>query len=793
MGRKKAKRKDSDSESEEDDWEEVEGAKVEDSVDLDDYHPELPKEGVEIVVAEGPKLFNKKKGKKKVNVDEIIRQQLNRMKRELQVEMHKTNLLCLIARGFYLNNLTYDKSLLSLALSYLTDFTFDLKNVKLLFLRQFSDWFANWFSLAKKTRSKVDLLESLSRSFESRIATHPLEYCLMFLILLRTYSPRIQCRLCCSFNPIPIKCDRLVLSDKQKNRSIQNHDDGSDDTEKPSKSSDSKKGQKSKSKNDCKPSTSKARDSEIESDDESTTKTSKKNNRNVKRKKERSDVSYVKPSETMVNTRSRRCKAAASVIEISDEDSAPETSKKVQSSKKGSSQTSKTRKGRKQKNESDEEPETKKDLKKASKATDQTSKTRRGQKRKDISDEEYKEEEDLKKTPASKKPKKGAKSKENPKKLISSDDDDIQVLSTCEFDDHLECWIEIYVDTEERWVCLLPSEKLFDSPKEIEKFTVHPLIYVVAFDNFNHVKDLTQRYSSEYGSCKFRRARVEEIWWKDALSSFRPRRRTKQERKEDEEISEEFARRPMPQSLSDFKNHPLYILQKHLLKYEVIYPPNAPPVGHFRGEAVYARECVRDVHSRDYWIRHARVVRPNQEPYKITTRKKKWDKNLGGFLHDLPQELFGEWQTGPYVPPVAKDGKVPRNQFGNVELFQPCMLPIGCVHLKLPGLARVANKLKIDCVPAVVGFDQSRAGAHPVVEGFVVCEEFKDILIAAWDEEQENAKVRDQSRREKRVLYNWRRLIKGLLIREQLKEKYKMEMEDEQPSRPMAVETNGDS
>ena len=44
-------------------------------------------------------------------------------------------------------------------------------------------------------------------------------------------------------------------------------------------------------------------------------------------------------------------------------------------------------------------------------------------------------------------------------------------------------------------------------------------------------------------------------------------------------------------------------------------------------------------------------------------------------------ELFGEWQVEPYDPPTAKDGKVPRNEFGNVELFKPSMLPKGCVHV----------------------------------------------------------------------------------------------------------------
>lgn len=57
-------------------------------------------------------------------------------------------------------------------------------------------------------------------------------------------------------------------------------------------------------------------------------------------------------------------------------------------------------------------------------------------------------------------------------------------------------------------------------------------------------------------------------------------------------------------------------------------------------------------------------------------------KDLFTFMpNDKPVELFGEWQVEDYIPPIAKDGKVPRNEYGNVELFKPEMLPRGCAHL----------------------------------------------------------------------------------------------------------------
>jgi hypothetical protein len=40
----------------------------------------------------------------------------------------------------------------------------------------------------------------------------------------------------------------------------------------------------------------------------------------------------------------------------------------------------------------------------------------------------------------------------------------------------------------------------------------------------------------------------------------------------------------------------------------------------------------------------------------------------------------------------------------------------------LSGLNRVAKKLNVDCAPAMIGWEFSGGGCHPVFDGFVVCE-----------------------------------------------------------------------
>lgn len=66
------------------------------------------------------------------------------------------------------------------------------------------------------------------------------------------------------------------------------------------------------------------------------------------------------------------------------------------------------------------------------------------------------------------------------------------------------------------------------------------------------------------------------------------------------------------------------------------------------------------------------------------------------------------------------------------------------VHFSVPGLNKVAKKLDIDCAPAMVGWEHHCGFSHPLMDGWIVCEEHKDILLAAWDEEQEIIREKEQ-------------------------------------------------
>ena len=74
---------------------------------------------------------------------------------------------------------------------------------------------------------------------------------------------------------------------------------------------------------------------------------------------------------------------------------------------------------------------------------------------------------------------------------------------------------------------------------------------------------------------------------------------------------------------------------------------------------------------------------------QVVKARPKWDRMNGTVVKDQPLEVFGRWQTEIYIPPPAVDGKVPRNEYGNVELFKPWMLPKGTIHLPIAGIYSV--------------------------------------------------------------------------------------------------------
>lgn len=79
--------------------------------------------------------------------------------------------------------------------------------------------------------------------------------------------------------------------------------------------------------------------------------------------------------------------------------------------------------------------------------------------------------------------------------------------------------------------------------------------------------------------------------------------------REDLEIRRYLESLPMSTVVADFKNHPLYVLEKDLLKFEAIYPPDIIPIAEIRGHKVYPRSSVHVLQGDLNWIRQARTIK----------------------------------------------------------------------------------------------------------------------------------------------------------------------------------------
>ena len=385
---------------------------------------------------------------------------------------------------------------------------------------------------------------------------------------------------------------------------------------------------------------------------------------------------------------------------------------------------------------------------------------------------ENKEVVDKNPKPGSEKQRKSGKQKKGKAEVKEASSDTETDLSP---DVGTNCWVEVYLKKEDCWIPVSPVDKIFNKPYAIEKQTVKTISYVFVFDNYNCVKDVTKRYSAKWGSVN-QKLRVDWMdkergkkWLKSFGAIFKPLDATF-DAKEDIQIADQMCNMPIPGTVAELKDHPLYVLERHLLKFEVLHPKTAPILGYVRNEPVFARKNVKLCHTEQTWLKEGMSVKQGEYPVKyvkplISTHKL---KKLEG--QEIPMAgLFGEWQVELFKSPPVVDGRIPRNEYDNVNLFKMHMLPPGSVYLDLPGLDKIAKSLDVDCVPAMRGWDFSGFRARPILEGFVVCAENEQLLRDCWTEKLREAEAKN---REFRAVTNWTRLVKALKIRQIIKRKY---------------------
>ncbi|KAL7828760.1 hypothetical protein SRHO_G00323940 [Serrasalmus rhombeus] len=707
-------------ESDEDEWEEVEELPGPLGPVDTELEPAVPSQPVEIEIETAEAMHKRqRKEKRQAEFETYLRRMMKRFNKELLEDTHKVHLLCLLAGGLFRNRLCCEPDLLAIALSLLpVHFTSVVtERINTGFIEGLLKWFRVTFTLNPELPEEkgVELREVLERRLGSLSVRDHQEMTYLFLLVLR--SLQLFCRLVLSLQPVPFK--QPAKKDKTQSSTSPAAKDNSDEPdEKPEKPKVSPGFKRSSANTGTKRQRGGKRQKKNESGKEDEEKEAAVGQRpkNTKRRSIASKVSYKEESSEEEEEASE-----GEEFQLTSEEESDDSKDGAKRSKRYS-KTKRKDKGKVQR---------------------RSSGVKRGAK-KEEEDVDYEEEEQ-------------EETKSQGRRRHGKGDDE---------------WIEVYLDGAKRWVCVDVNQGV-GKPQLCTNQATQPITYVVGVDSDGYLKDLSARYDPTWLTSS-RRRRIDSEWWEETLD-FYECPDSEREQQEDKELQDKLLDKPLPTSISEYKNHPLYALERHLLKYEALYPRTAAILGYCRGEAVYSRDCVHTLHSRDTWLKEARTVRLGEEPYKMVkgfsnrSRKARMMSEQKDYK-DL--SLFGHWQTEEYQPPLAIDGRVPRNEFGNVYMFKPCMLPVGCVHLRLPSLHRVARKLDLDCAAAVTGFDYHGGYSHAVTDGYIVCEEHQEILKAAWENEQEIQQKKEQEKREKRALSNWTLLVKGLLIKERLQRRY---------------------
>ncbi|KAJ2976629.1 hypothetical protein NUW58_g8036 [Xylaria curta] len=350
-------------------------------------------------------------------------------------------------------------------------------------------------------------------------------------------------------------------------------------------------------------------------------------------------------------------------------------------------------------------------------------------------------------------------------------------------------WVEVLDEGHQKWQ---PTDPLvtesYWKPQKLEppaSDRENCMTYVVGFEEDGVAKDVTQRYVKAYNA-KTRRMRIESVlsngerWWRRALRAYSRGYRSDLDQIEANELAALTTREPMPRNIADFKDHPIYALERHLRRHEVLVP-NASPSGTVSAgskaplEKVYRRGDVRIARSREKWYRLGREVRPDEIPVKFITKASQLHEDL--FSEEPPEFEEGETngtpiytmdQTEVYKAPPVVNGKVPKNRYGNLDLYVPSMVPEGGVYISDDLGARAAFICGVDYAPALTGFQFSGRKGTAVLRGVIVAAEYEEAVRAVIEDLQDQEAEMERERKGRQALRMWRLFLMNLRIRQRI-------------------------
>lgn len=349
-------------------------------------------------------------------------------------------------------------------------------------------------------------------------------------------------------------------------------------------------------------------------------------------------------------------------------------------------------------------------------------------------------------------------------------------------------WSEVFSPFTRRWYpCDGIYGRIFYDETLVQFFTPKPssqavVAYIIAYNDDGVCKDVTVRYLKNRifpGKTKGKRVPVRDVpiydtngkvlktfkrdWFKRVMLGYISLNKTPEDLAEDEEL------KPAPppekkqvESIAGYKGHPTLVLVPNHLNQNEEIRPDAKPVRYLTVKnhdpiPLYSRADIVIVKPAPTWYHAGRLVDPNATPLKYITKKN----------HTAPTPLYAEFQTSLFThPPVTPDQPLPKNSYGDIDLFHPWMLPPGTAHVRHPLARAVAKRLGIDYVEAVTGFEGHGRRRVPTRQGVVVRAGMEDMVMDACAAEGRERERRAGEKRSIEAARRWLAFLKKLRVRE---------------------------
>ncbi|TLD13746.1 uncharacterized protein PgNI_03794 [Pyricularia grisea] len=268
---------------------------------------------------------------------------------------------------------------------------------------------------------------------------------------------------------------------------------------------------------------------------------------------------------------------------------------------------------------------------------------------------------------------------------------------------------------------------------------------------------------------------ITEVDEEENSTDLRPAKHEKKEVKEGDE------------TLQYYKQSKEYVLERHLKREEALLE-EATPVklfkvkgkgGEFTEENVYLRKDVVQVKSAETWHKQGRAPKEGEKPlkmvpYRAATMNRKRDIAAAEAAtgQKVLQGLYSMDQTDWIIPPPIKDGIIPKNAYGNIDLFAEHMCPQGAVHVPFRGAVKVCRRLDVDYAEAVIDFEFGHRMAVPVIQGVVIAEEHHDRVMEELAKDEAERARKEDAKRTAAALAMWRKMLMAMRITNRLREEY---------------------